>query len=155
MKIRPDQIEGVRPEQQKPGNRVKQPQQEFGDLLNEELSRVDQPRQTQGLTPPPIVNPLLQAQATEKVTKVGTSGEEAVGQMEKLLDSWDSYTQKLGSAGLKEAYGELEGISGQVSRLKEQYPDMAERNPGLNEVVNDLDALATAEKFKFNRGDYL
>lgn len=155
MKIRPDQIEGVRPEQKKPADRVKQPQQAFGDLLNEEVSKVSKSQQTQGLAPPPIVNPLLQTQATQAVEKVGAYEQGAISQMENLLDKWDDYADKLGNAGLKEAYGALEGISGEVSRLKEQYPDMAEKNPGLNAVVNELDAMATAEQFKFNRGDYV
>ncbi|WP_147819825.1 hypothetical protein [Salidesulfovibrio onnuriiensis] len=155
MKIRPDQIEGVRQEQQKQANRVKQPQQAFGDLLNDEVSKASTPQQSQGVVPPLMVNPLLQTQATEKVDAVGEYEQGAINQMEGLLDKWDDYADKLGSAGLKEAYGALEDISGEVSRLKEQYPDMAERNPGLSEVVNDLDAMAAAEKFKFNRGDYI
>ncbi len=155
MKIRPDQIEGVRPEQQKSTNRVKQPQQAFGDLLNEEVEKTQQTQQTQGLTPPPVVNPLLQTLGAEAVEQVGGDEQAAIGQMEGLLDKWDDYADKLSSSGLKEAYNALEDISGEVSRLKEQYPDMAEKNPGLNAVANELDAMATAEKFKFNRGDYV
>lgn len=156
MKIRPDQIEGVRQEQQQQTNRIKQPQQAFDDLLNEEVSKAEGTQQTKGLAPPPIVNPLLQTGAVQSVSAVEASTSEgAVEQIDGLLNKWDDYADKLGSSELKDAYGALEDISGNVSMLKQQYPNMATENPGLNEMVNDLDTMAATEQFKFNRGDYL
>lgn len=61
MMIRPDQIEGVQPEQPQRKDKVRQPGNAFGDILNQEVARGDAPAKTQGAVPPPIVNPLIAA----------------------------------------------------------------------------------------------
>ena len=74
-----------------------------------------------------------------------------------MLNQWDNYAQSLGDAsesgGLRQAYGMLEGIAGEVRGLKEDAATL-ESHPGLKSLVDELDVLATVEQFKFNRGDY-
>ncbi len=155
MEIRPDKIEGVRQDEQQSANRIKQPQQAFGDLLDAEVTKTsDQTKAASTLTPP-MANPLLQTQAVSQVQEVESTTESTTNQVEGVLDKWDEYASQLGSSDLKQAYGSLETISDSVSQIKEQNPDMAESDPGLNQVVNELDAMATTERFKFNRGDYI
>lgn len=155
MKIRPDQIEGVRQQEQQQANKTKQPQQAFGELLQEEVTKTTGPAQAGTVLAPPPVNPLLQAQSLQRVEKVDDFAKTAVQKMDGLLNQWEEYAQQLGSADLKKAYGSLEEISGEVNQLKEEHPNMAESNPGLSQVVNELDAMVSAERFKFNRGDYI
>lgn len=155
MEIRPDQIEGVRQNEQQSAKRTKQPQQAFGDLLDEEVTKATGQSQSGTAIAPPIANPLLQTQAVSQVGAVESTTESAVNQMDGLLDKWDEYAGQLGSSDLKQAYGSLESIADGVNRIREENPNMAESNPGLNQVVNELDAMATTERFKFNRGDYV
>ncbi len=83
---------------------------------------------------------------------------DAFNQASGTLDMWDSYVSTLGSAGnngsLRQAYALLQGIDGQVASLKENTAGLRGQNPGLDTLVNNLEVLATTEKFKFNRGDY-
>ena len=82
----------------------------------------------------------------------------AFSQASGTLDMWDSYVSTLGDAGnngsLRQAYALLQGIDGQVASLKENTAGLRGQNPGLDTLVNNLEVLATTEKFKFNRGDY-
>lgn len=84
--------------------------------------------------------------------------QEAFTQASGTLDMWDSYVSTLGDAGkngsLRQAYELLQGIDGQVAALKENTAGLRGQNPGLDTLVNNLEVLATTEKFKFNRGDY-
>lgn len=84
--------------------------------------------------------------------------QEAFSQASGTLDMWDSYVSTLGDAGkngsLRQAYALLQGIDGQVASLKENTAGLRGQNPGLDTLVNNLEVLATTEKFKFNRGDY-
>lgn len=73
------------------------------------------------------------------------------------LDLWDSYASALGSArpgaGLRDAYSLLEDIDARVAQLG-QNP-MRGKNAALDAMLNELEILSAAEKFKFNRGDYI
>ena len=84
--------------------------------------------------------------------------QDAFTQASGTLDMWDSYVSTLGDAGnngsLRQAYALLQGIDGQVASLKENTAGLRGQNPGLDTLVNNLEVLATTEKFKFNRGDY-
>ena len=150
MKIHPDQIEGVRPEQTQRKNKTQQSGQAFGDILNQEVAK--ETSAAQGVAPPLMVNPLLNIQATVATRSGGSDA--VVGQVESILDEWDSYAATLADpeSGLKSAYGALDKIAGDVAALKEGQPDL---DPGLKAIVDDLETLATTEQFKFNRGDYL
>lgn len=73
------------------------------------------------------------------------------------LDLWDTYAQALGRSSsdtaLKDAYAILQGIDSRISQLKAN--PLAGNNAAFDGVLNELEILATTEKFKFNRGDYL
>jgi len=149
MKIRPDQIEGVSSEQTRRQTQTQQSGQAFGDLLSQEVSKT----QTQAASvAPPMVNPLLNIQAMNQVQATDDSA--MTGQVESILDQWDNYAATLADPGseLKAAYGALDKIAGDVAALKEGATNMA---PGLKSIVDDLETMAAAERFKFNRGDYL
>ena len=150
MKIHPDQIEGVQPEQTQRKNKTQQSGQAFGDILNQAVA--NETPAAQGVAPPLIVNPLLNVQATAATRSGGN--EAAVGQVESILDEWDNYAATLADpqSGLKSAYGALDKIADDVAALKEGQPDL---DPGLRAIVDDLETLAASEQFKFNRGDYL
>ena len=132
MKIRPDQIEGVHPEQTQRKDKAKQPGQAFGDLLNQEVARGEAPAGVQGLMPPPIVNPLIAASAVAGVQKTDATADRVTNQVESILDKWDSYSAKLSDtqAGLKSAYGTLDDITGEVAALKSEQPGLAQSHPG-------------------------
>ncbi|WP_207262814.1 hypothetical protein [Desulfovibrio sp. Huiquan2017] len=155
MKIRPDQIEGVQPEQTQRRNKTTQSESAFGDILNQEVAR-GEAKASQALTPPMIVNPLLAAGTVVNVQAVSDNGAEIAGQVESILDKWDDYAATLADpeAGLKSAYGTLDEIAGDVASLKAGQPDLGATHPGLKSIVDELETLAAAEQFKFNRGDY-
>lgn len=157
MKIRPDQIEGVQPEQTQRKDKAKKPGQAFGDLLNQEVARGEASAQTQGAVPPPIVNPLIATEAATSVAPTGSDTAKVTGQVESILDKWDSYAATLANpdAGLKSAYGTLDAIAQDVAALKEEQPNLGTAHPGLQSIVDELEALTATEQFKFNRGDYV
>ncbi|MEF2232117.1 MAG: flagellar assembly protein FliX [Pseudodesulfovibrio sp.] len=150
MIIRPDQIEGVSPEQTRRQNKAQESGQAFGDLLSQEVSKGQ--AQATSVAPPPMVNPLLNVQAMNQVQATDDSG--VTGQVESILDQWDNYAATLADpdSGLKTAYGALDRIADEVAALKEGSTDLA---PGLKSIVDDLETMTAAERFKFNRGDYL
>lgn len=154
MKIHPDQIEGVQPEQSQRKNKANAPGQAFGDLLNQEVAKGHSP-QVQGVAPPPIVNPLIGVQATQQVAPAGADAGAVAGSVESILDKWDSYAADLaGEGGLKNAYATLDEIASDVAAIKEGQPDLAATHPGLKSIVDELETLTATEQFKFNRGDY-
>jgi len=155
MKIHPDQIEGVQPEQTQRKSKTKQSGQAFGDLLNQEVAKGDAPAPAQGLVPPQIVNPLIATEAASGVQR--TDAAAVTGQVESILDKWDSYAATLAGpqAGLKSAYGTLDEIAAEVTTLKNERPDLAASHPDLQSIVDELDTLTATERFKFNRGDYV
>ena len=156
MKIHPDQIEGVQPEQTQRKNKAKVPGQAFGDFLNQEVAKGDAPV-AKGVTPPLIANPLINVEATASVQRPGGAAKAVVGQVESVLDKWDSYAATLAGpqAGLKSAYGTLDQIAGEVAAIRDGRPDLAATHPELNSIVDELETLAATEQFKFNRGDYI
>jgi len=153
MKIRPDQIEGVQPEQ----TQRKTPAasgQAFGDLLSQEVAKGT--TAAAAPAPPPLmVNPLLATGTLDAAQQV--DGDAVADRVESILDRWDSYAATLQSPGasLKEANGALDEIAAEVTALKAESPGLGSSHPGLQTIVDELDALAAAERFKFNRGDYI
>lgn len=80
------------------------------------------------------------------------------GRVEGLLDSLDGYAASMaatGSQSLRSMYGMLEAMTGEVDALKSALPSLGAEHAGLASMVNELDVLTTAERIKFNRGDYL
>lgn len=152
MKIHPDQIEGVRPDKQQKANRTSKPGEGFGDLLNQEVAKANGSNGTQAVAPPLFVNPLLAPQAVSATRPVADE-QATVGKVESVLGQWDDYAAKLGGgASLKEADAALNRIEQEVTNLKQGSEELA---PGLKTIVDELDSLTAAERFKFNRGDYV
>lgn len=156
MKIHPDQIEGVRQSQeQQKANKTESPQQAFGDVLGQEVSKAGATEGSEAVAPPPglTVNPLLAPQAVSAVAPSVEEGQ-AMAQVESALDSLETYATTLGgteSGDLKQAYAALESFQTDVAGLK----DAAQDSPELQGMVDELEVLAMTEQMKFNRGDYL
>lgn len=154
MKIHPDHIEGVRQSENQKANQTAKPQQAFGDVLGQEVSKANSTTSSAPIAPPPglTVNPLFSTQAVSAVTSSVSEGE-AVAQVERALETLESYADKLGDSktgDLRQAYAALEDLQSGVEDLK----GMADSHPGLKSVVDELEVLALTEQIKFNRGDY-
>lgn len=111
------------------------------------------------VAPPELYNQILVNETGEKEQLDPDSAVlmEAFEQASGTLDLWDSYTKTLGTSttdtALRDAWGLLEGIDDQVARLRE-HPARG-KSSTLDSILNELEVLATTEKFKFNRGDYI
>ena len=82
----------------------------------------------------------------------------AGARLEDIFSSFEAYAGELGNdaeANLRTAYSALEKMTQDIAAFKQAYPNLAQSQPGLASVLNELDVLATTETFKFNRGDYL
>lgn len=87
----------------------------------------------------------------------GTAAEMAT-RMDGLLNGMDNYALQLASndpAALRGAYSQLEQVNAEIASFRSTFPDMDTAQPGLAAMMNELEAVAVAETFKFNRGDYL
>lgn len=102
----------------------------------------------------PVLESTEDAEASDPDTAVLQA---AFDQASGALDLWDSYTRTLGTStsgsALRDAWGLLEGIDAQVTRLRDN-PARA-RSSALDSILNELEVLAATERFKFNRGDYI
>ncbi|WP_022656657.1 hypothetical protein [uncultured Desulfovibrio sp.] len=82
----------------------------------------------------------------------------ALARASDALDLWDSYAKTLGSpaggGSLRDAYALLEGIDSQVAGIRRDAAGVRGKNPGFDSLLNELEVMTAAEKFKFNRGDY-
>ncbi|GFM38239.1 hypothetical protein [Desulfovibrio psychrotolerans] len=163
MKIRSEQLDALL--QQEELKKRPKAAEGFGDLFAQELERQEGASAAQGAVPPVgaramVLNPLLMANPVEETGAVQGADEaaEVAGRLDGMLDKWEHYSRQIGAAGeadLKGAHGTLEAISGELSQLKEQNPDLADRYPGLGLVVNELEVMSFTERFKLNRGDYV
>ena len=74
------------------------------------------------------------------------------------LDGLDNYAAGLddrSSDGLRRAWNALENLDGALAGLLQDLGRLSQPNAELESMLNELEVLATTEKFKFNRGDYL
>jgi len=159
MKVTNDQVSAV--EQQQQAERVNQRETEggveFGELLAREMDEGSVSAQGVGGPRPLGLNPLLMAQvpAVEKPQ----AEQKVMESLDSLLSDWEEYAGQLedqaDSLDLKDAYKKLSRIGGEIERLKAENPDLAQKNPGLKSLVDDLEVLSVTETFKFNRGDYI
>ena len=75
-----------------------------------------------------------------------------------LLDKWSLYAGAMDRpdvASLKSMYGLLNGMGGELQAIKEAMLGLTGDNSNLAGLVNELEVLATTERIKFDRGDYL
>ncbi|BFR48098.1 hypothetical protein RVX_R11590 [Nitratidesulfovibrio sp. HK-II] len=138
---------------------------DFGALLSQELAGTEASQSAASVVPPGAagIDPLLMASTVDGVNGVdatsadATGLDEAMAQLDGLLDNWDAYARELGqgasSGGLRGAYSMLQGIDSSLRDLKQTMPNLSDHE-GLAAVVNELEVMAATEKFKFNRGDY-
>jgi hypothetical protein len=157
MKIHPDQIKALNKEQAKT-EQQKPAEGKFGDVLAQEVQKDQATGET---AKSGGVKPLQAPFRAGMVEPVGAEhiprGREIMQNLDNLLAEWEDYAGKLSGAseaGLKDAYGVLEGISSGVKELKDKTPDLGERHPGLKSMIDELEILATTERIKFVRGDY-
>lgn len=170
MKIRTEQLDSLFKQQEllakKPAGSS---QQGFGATLAQELG-ITEGAKTPGTLPLPgsqnaVVGQMLLG-ATENTAAPATDMEavlqQTLQQASGALDTWDSYVGTLQQANkpgaqatLRDAYGLLQGLDGQIAALKQGAQPVLGQNPGLADIVQELDVMAATEKFKFNRGDYV
>ncbi len=135
---------------------------DFENLLQQTIST----RQVQGVAPLSGVQNLQStAQALQGAEQLlGAENQTAKTdggfglELENILGSLEAYSRNLGKAekaDLRLAHAQLETMSKGLEALKESFPEMHEQNPELAGLFTELEVLATTERFKFNRGDYL
>lgn len=96
------------------------------------------------------------APATEEAKTDLESAPLEFEEMDKLLEQMGLYAASLAQgngANLKELSGMLAEVDSGISGLKQRFPALPGSEAGA--VLNELEVLAVAERFKFNRGDYL
>jgi hypothetical protein len=106
-----------------------------------------------GLAPPALTERILPSAPAIREEEAAIAS-----RMEDLFSGLEGYARQLAADSpdaLRSAYALLEGTAGEIASLKSAYPDMAQRQPVLAAMVNELEILAGNETFKFNRGDYL
>ncbi len=115
----------------------------------------------------PLLNNFVAAQiveGTEQSEETGATAaamgapQEAARQMEGIFANLEAYAATLGANGqanLRTANEQLDSMTGKLAALKAAFPGMQEEMPEIAAMVNELDVLATTERFKFNSGDYL
>ncbi len=161
MKIRSDNTEALtRLQDTKAGNRIETGT--FEATLAQEVRKSDttgvaETEASQATTRLQGVESLL---PVEDLSPTDTSSEqEVMNTINTVLDKWESYAEALKTqdeaSGLRQAYGMLETIRGDVANLKETLPQLGDDSSGLQSMVDELEILAVTEQFKFNRGDYL
>lgn len=138
-----------------------QPEADFAAVLSNELA------QGQGaatvLPGMQDVLPLIglsESDAMGAHTQAGIFSEQEnqfMDELGELLDVADSYVQALAGQGrensLKSVYSILDSISQKTKELKGVLAGLGD-NPVLADIVNELEVMASTEKFKLNRGDY-
>ena len=87
----------------------------------------------------------------------GSAAEMAM-RMDGLFAGMDNYALQLASndpAALRGAYSQLEQLNTEISSFRSAFPNMETEQPELAAMMNEFEAVAVTETFKFNRGDYL
>ncbi len=144
------------------------PAEGFESFLQETLGQGQAQGVASGIDPQsPLLNAFVAAQLVEGPEQSGETGatgavmgapHEAARQMEGIFANLEAYAATLGANGqphLRTANEQLDSMTGKLAALKAAFPGMQEEMPEIAAMVNELDVLATTERFKFNRGDYL
>ena len=164
MKIRMEELNALLQQEQ-----VSQKAQSKGDGFDALLARELQQAVggVQGSLPPPpgaqagvigqmLLDPLAQ---TESADPLDEALQQSLQQASGLLDSMNAYMNALSTRGtdgnLKALYPLLEGVEQQMGALKQGAASLEGKHAGFASLINELEVLTTAEKFKFNRGDYI
>ncbi|MBQ4133671.1 MAG: hypothetical protein IJD04_08080 [Desulfovibrionaceae bacterium] len=161
MKIQNELLTGILndPQQLKKTGSA-QPDADFAAVLSNELAQGQGPSQVM----PGVqdVLPLLELTDSEALGTQSAPGftereNQFMDELGELLNVVDSYSQALagngGETSLKSVYGILETISQKTGELKGALSELGDQ-PALNGIINELEVLASTERFKLNRGDY-
>jgi len=164
MAIRVEQLNALL-QQEQTAKKAQSKGEGFEALLAKELRQPG--GGAQGTLPPPpgaqagvisqmLLDPLDQ---TESANPLEDVLQQSFRKTYDLLDSLNAYVNALSARGadgnLKAIYPLLEGLEQQVEVLKQGAVPLEGKHAGLASLINELEVLATAEKFKFNRGDYI
>ena len=161
MKIRPDQIDALK-QQEQIGKKPRSDETgKFEAVLAQEVQKssgtesAQQAAQVQSVAGTQGIDPLLAVQEAAKTESASPEERIIMERIDTLLNTWENYADNLGAPkseeSLREAYGVLEHISNEVEDLKQTDMD----HPNLRSMVDELEILTLTEQFKFNRGDYL
>ncbi|TVM15399.1 hypothetical protein DPQ33_15665 [Oceanidesulfovibrio indonesiensis] len=164
MKIRPEQLEALRREEELRSRSQPDKTGKFGDMLAQEVRKGHSPEAADGAKPPgraeaaPAADGVQQVDRAEAV-QPPTTEREVMETLDHVFNKWEQYADSLRSwqeeGDLRQAYGVLEDISSEVEGLKAATGGLEPQNPSLQSMVDSLEILAVTERFKFNRGDYL
>jgi hypothetical protein len=164
MKITQEQTNALRQADNQEQSRTHVEAGVFESMLTREVQGV-QTQDAGQTTVPPIgggmheIASLLQAEGAAPAQDLTEKERTAMENVDSLLTEWENYADQLASGsqegGLRQAYGVLEHIETGVQKLKQDWPGMAEDNPGMGSLVNELEVMTVTEKIKFNRGDYI
>jgi hypothetical protein len=165
MKVRMEQLNALL-QQEQAAQKAQLKGEGFEAMLAKELRQPG--GGAQGTLPPlpgiqaGVINQMLLEQLpdqAESVDPLENVLQQSLQQASGLLDSLNAYANALSARGtdgnLKALYPLLEGLEQQVGILKQGVAPLENKHAGLASLVNELEILATAEKFKFNRGDYM
>lgn len=136
---------------------------DFGAVLTQEVSRSSgQGAASADIYAAQMMYGPAQILAIEQMQAIGQdpdSENDLMNAFENVLGKWENYSDYIKGAGgsndLRQAFGILETISSDVNTLKTRAADMGPLPGQLQGVLDELDAMALTERFKFNRGDYL
>ncbi|MDE5833592.1 MAG: hypothetical protein K2H64_11575 [Desulfovibrio sp.] len=151
----------LREQQALPGKKESVPVQAFEKVFNEQLSQ-NETRTNEIAGADAMQTALLSQLKLEKSGAVAGDMEQdalmaAFEQASGVLNQWDEYARILGGASsdasLRDAWSALEGLDSNIANLRAN--PLAGSNAALDGLINELEVMAAAEKFKFNRGDYL
>lgn len=163
MKIRPEHLEAVQQEE-----RARQKQgpvsEAFEDVLARQVDGEGGAESAQGAQAPlpgyrtASIDPLLSVREVQEADNQPATESEVMEHIDSLLTKWENYAEQLegrgSAANLRQAYGVLASISGEVQGLKQAVSSMQDEGAPLRSVVDELEVLTVTEQFKFNRGDY-
>lgn len=148
MKIQTTGLESLLQSEQNKAEKAGSPSG-FAGLLDQEVAKAEGSQANAlGAPLPPLTSPVLAAQGLESVSEEAA---DPVAALDGLLDKWENYAAGLGSGqSLKQVHGALEDLEAETARVRE----LAQDDPGLSAVADELEVLAVTERTKFNRGDY-
>lgn len=155
MEINTQQIENLlKTQEQQAQRKLGETGQDFGAILSTRLAADGGSEITPvaGAGQAEMISRILLDNSSLDSNALNSAFDQASG----ALDLWDNYTRTLGQdqSSLRDAYSILEGIDSKIAQLRHDTAAMKIRHSGLDEMLNQLEILATTEKFKLNRGDY-
>lgn len=167
MKIRSEQLDYLLRQEQLGKQAATSPKESFGRFFDQEIGRA-QPENVEAMpfsgartgTIDPMLLTSLNSNGESSTADTADSEDmmQFMSQADGMLNTLDTYAKTLGNAGAtpRNAWELLGTMDSQVAAMR---GSMSRMSPNavreLESVVNELEVLASTEKFKFNRGDYL